>query len=258
MYVGLDVGETFALGITAFHRPSNTLRRMKVKMRALYRYKDNLKKEYSKKRDDSPHQVQLNESAMSKVMAKRGFHLSTDTGPPPSENPVAHLRDYCQTLTQLSQFQSSRKLLDLYWRAKRAKKSEFDRVVQQILIMIGGGSHLRAGNRKIVFGIGHAKVKGWAGPLLQYLVVKLKSLGYNHIYYVNESYTSQYCPRCGSTATLVGKTRYRVKHCSNWHCNTYFHRDEMAGHNIANTLEFYAHHGRRPDYLPIYGGRGRR
>ncbi len=227
IYIGLDVGERYALGVTAFHRPSNNIRRTNVKMRALFRYNATLTR--------------------LAITPKRGFHLSTDTGPPPSENPVTHMRDYCKTLTQLSKSHGSRRLRDLYWQAKRARKSEFDRVIQQILIMVRG-----AGTKKVVFGIGDAKVKGWAGPFLEYLVPRLKSLGYNHIYYV-----SQYCPRCGSPTTLIRNSRHRGKRCSNAHlCNTYFHRDEMAGHNIANVLESFVRFGHRSVYLSTYRRRG--
>ena len=36
-YVGIDVGERYALGITAFHRPSKTLKTLAINMKALNR-----------------------------------------------------------------------------------------------------------------------------------------------------------------------------------------------------------------------------
>lgn len=242
------MGERYALGATAFHRPSGMIRKTKVRMRALYRYSTDKKAKYEAMRNSSPYQVQESENEMSHVMAKRGFQLSTDEGGVPSKDPLQHMSDFTEALTRLSHFHSSRKVLDLHWQAKRARKSEFDRAVHQILVMVGGASHLQAGRQKVIFGFGDAKVGGWCGPFMDYLVLKLKSLGYKHIYYVDESYTSQYCPRCGSTASLVPNSKVRIKECDE--CGVYFHRDEMAGHNIANTLEFYTLHGRRPDYLP--------
>ncbi len=184
---------------------------------------------------------------MSKVMLKRGFQLSTDTDLPRSEDPILHMVDYCQAMTNLSKFYSSRKVLDLSWHAKRARKSEFDRAIHQLLVMVNGACHTKAGYQNVVFGIGDASVKGWSGQFLEYLVLKLKSLGYNHIYYVGEAYTSQKCPRCQTLTQLVPNTRKRIKRCRA--CNTYFHRDEMAGHNMAVVLESNVHSGQRPDYL---------
>ena len=37
MYVGIDVGERFAMGMSAFHRPSGMLKKIDIKMTALNR-----------------------------------------------------------------------------------------------------------------------------------------------------------------------------------------------------------------------------
>ena len=57
------------------------------------------------------------------------------------------------------------------------------------------------------------------------------------------------CPNCGHKADLVANSYYRKKHCTNPACDTYRHRDIMAGHNIAHILKSQVQGNGRPDYL---------
>ena len=118
-----------------------------------------------------------------------------------------------------------------------AKRSVYDRAVHQILRLVDGACDTKVNQSKppIVFGIGSANVKGSGNHFLRYFIEKLRALGYEHIYYVNEFYTSKKCCHCGSDTELVKDTHYRVKKCDSEQCGErYFHRDTLAGHNIAH------------------------
>ena len=77
-----------------------------------------------------------------------------------------------------------------------------------------------------------------------YFEKKLKSLEYG-VHYVDEYMTSQKCPHCFRKTSYVEGT-YRVKHCHA--CDVHFHRDAMAGQNIAIRL-LAGIHGQKVPYL---------
>ncbi|KAF9342531.1 hypothetical protein BGX34_008005, partial [Mortierella sp. NVP85] len=78
----------------------------------------------------------------------------------------------------------------------------------------------------------------------------VRSLGYVVIG-VNEYYTSKRCPECHQ---FVGQMEIRRLYCSN--CKVKFHRDVMAGENIANIVQSYLVDQRRPLYLQPYDADG--
>ena len=158
------------------------------------------------------------------------------------------LQRYLEVYGHLSNFYNTRDMQKRRLDLKNAIRSEWDRAVHQVLRMMGGACHQKKdASSKIFIGIGSSPVKGQAGPFVRYMIHKLKSLGYNDIYSVNEAYTSQKCCHCGNQTTLERNTRYRIRHCPT--CNLYHHRDVMAGHNIANVVEGYVMDGKRPNYL---------
>jgi hypothetical protein len=177
-----------------------------------------------------------------------------------------HFVPYVQEYLKLAQFYNCGKNANLNWRRKRAIQSEYDRAVHQIVLSLSTHNDPKMGAKdvykgvdttpkdQVFIGIGSAKVKGNAGPFMRYLIKKLQSFGYKNIYLVQERFTSQRCPKCqqiDQVTRQVSNCRYRVKMCEN--CNTIFHRDVMAGHNIANIVKGYVEEGKRPDYLE-WGG----
>ena len=58
------------------------------------------------------------------------------------------------------------------------------------------------------------------------------------------------CPNCGHKTDLVSNSFYRKKYCLG--CDTYRHRDIMAGHNIAHIVMSQVQGHGRPEYLPVY------
>ncbi|KAF9972776.1 hypothetical protein BGZ73_004027, partial [Actinomortierella ambigua] len=62
---------------------------------------------------------------------------------------------------------------------------------------------------------------------------------------VNEFYISKKCPTCHNLVAQLENLRQLF--CPT--CKKYFHRDQMAGHNMANILRGHVQHGERPGYL---------
>ncbi|KAG0228228.1 hypothetical protein BGW41_003500, partial [Actinomortierella wolfii] len=62
---------------------------------------------------------------------------------------------------------------------------------------------------------------------------------------VNEFYTSKKCPSCHNFVAQLENMRQLF--CPT--CKKYFHRDQMAGHNIAKILRAHVQYGERPEYL---------
>ena len=96
-----------------------------------------------------------------------------------------------------------------------AQRAEWNRAVNQFMALFGGTigrhkskePHLK--DVQVFIGIGDAPSQGIGGRFINYLVKILRALGYNEIFQVNESYTSQYCPLCGRRVQLVkGEQRY--------------------------------------------------
>ena len=66
----------------------------------------------------------------------------------------------------------------------------------------------------------------------KYFVMKLRSLNYPCIF-VNEYYTSQMCPKCKETKTILKEEcGFRIKFCEK--CGICFHRHIMAAENMVN------------------------
>lgn len=69
---------------------------------------------------------------------------------------------------------------------------------------------------------------------------------------VNEHYTSKKCPNCRN---FVCQVKIRILYCTT--CLTYFHRDVLAGNNIANILQSHVQRQERPHYLQPVDEQGR-
>lgn len=77
----------------------------------------------------------------------------------------------------------------------------------------------------------------------RYFASKARSLGYT-VVSVDENLTSQMCPCCGEKVEAISM---RVKYCRS--CHKYFHRDVMAGQNMANVARSECLGEGRPAYL---------
>ena len=165
-----------------------------------------------------------------------------------------HIGAYIMNTGKLARFYNCKKKKRLDSVKKRAIHSEWDRVFDQLLEAIHGkrinldenGNKLKHHDQilkasenpyQVLIGIGSSKVSGHAGPLIRHLISKFKGLGYTNIFLVDEYNTSQRCPKCKLVDDRIGQvseTRNRVK----WYKNRYsfFHRDVMAGENIAHAL----------------------
>lgn len=171
---------------------------------------------------------------------------------------VQLLDDYLRNYTALSTFYNSDSVLKRKMDLSNALQSEWDLALQEILKMIDGLPHKKNSNDNIYIGIGDGRVCGAGAPFARYIIHRLQSLGYNNIFLVDESYTSQYCPYCGTHLEApMDNTHKRKFECTSNNCrnpvtdaNLYLHRDKMAAINIAHRLEQYLTDGSRPDYLP--------
>ena len=117
------------------------------------------------------------------------------------------------------------------WHVKRALKRELDRSINALLKMIHCSVRQKYRGRHAVVALGNAEFSGDPTSLhkkfAQYFGKKLKSLGIP-IVLVNEYRTSQVCPRCSSQ---VEHPKMRICHCTS--CHIRYHRDKMAGENMA-------------------------
>jgi hypothetical protein len=143
-------------------------------------------------------------------------------------------------ISKLSEFHNSKTMKKVRYNYAIAQRAEWNRAVNQFMALFGGTIGRHKSNEphlkdvRVFIGFGDAPNKGNGGRFINYLVKILKALGYEEIFQVNESYTSQYCPFCGSRAQQVKGTAKRKLHCNR--CDIYRHRDITAGHNIANIL----------------------
>ena len=98
--------------------------------------------------------------------------------------------DNCHALILTYQYNKPGSLLKKMG-LRNALWSERDRAT---LTMVEGSDNAHRTTESVYFGFGHAKVKGPGGPLIRYRIQKLKALNYP----VYESYSSQFCVRCGN------------------------------------------------------------
>jgi hypothetical protein len=101
-------------------------------------------------------------------------------------------------------------------------------------------------NKRVVIGIGASKFEMGDNThtlFEKHLVMKLRSLGYT-VVRVEEFLTSQMCPRCFSRTEQL---KMRVKYCRHFHF--FYHRDFMAGENIARVLRDEVTGKGRPEHL---------
>jgi transposase len=172
----------------------------------------------------------------------------------PGESLKEFIKRWWPSYVHLSSKFNSRKFKKKLWDYKKAARGEFDRLTNSLLKMVGGtiGKKLN-GSEKVYIGIGDANFDAGEAQseFERYFVKKARSLGYI-VGSINEYFTSQKCPNCKNFTEYVNGIR--VKYCRT--CHKYFHRDVMAGQNIAQEMRNEARGMGRLDYLkPDSGGK---
>ncbi|KAG0262907.1 hypothetical protein BGZ95_003941, partial [Linnemannia exigua] len=134
--------------------------------------------------------------------------------------------------------------------ASRAKEQEFNLMANQILKLVGGSIGAKRDDKNMVviaIGLGQfapgSRLSSLHGVFMRFFVPLARSLNYI-VVGINEFYTSKKCPIC---LDFVAQVEIRRLYCKN--CRTFFHRDVMAGHNIANIARGYLLEQERPEYL---------
>ncbi|KAI1313906.1 hypothetical protein EDD11_002406 [Mortierella claussenii] len=143
------------------------------------------------------------------------------------------------------------------WDSRRAKEFEYAALTDQLLRMVGGRiGEQRKNENKVAIGIGlgqfssNSKLSSLHGSFSRYFIRKARSQGYIVIG-VNEFYTSKRCHDCNNIVCEVELRRLCCRHCE-----TYFHRNVMAGHHITNVVQGHLLHLEQPHYLQPVDERG--
>lgn len=147
----------------------------------------------------------------------------------------ALLKTFMKLYLPLANFYNSPNMMCKRMDLRNALRSEWDRAFHELVKMAKGMCHLKKDpSAQVFFFFGLGDVGGHGGPCIRFLIRKLKGLGYDQIYAIDEFCTSQFCPCCGCHVKDVDDTRDRIKYCyTDKGCGRYFHRDKMAGVNIA-------------------------
>ncbi|KAF9429471.1 hypothetical protein BGZ76_001241, partial [Entomortierella beljakovae] len=169
-----------------------------------------------------------------------------------------HAVDLEEAKERLDEFYNNKRVVARHkWDAKKARDVEYKIIADRLLKMIGGSVGRKRGKRnKAVIGVGlgqfdaSCRLSSLHESFSSYFVSRARSLGYV-VVGVNEYYTSKKCPTC---ETFVCQVEIRRLYCAN--CKTYFHRDVLAGHNIANIVRGHLLHQERPLYLQPVDGNG--
>ncbi|KAK3810077.1 MAG: hypothetical protein J3Q66DRAFT_391248 [Benniella sp.] len=256
--IGIDLGQAYVVGASALLPDSGdqggeaspkVYHNLSVNQKAVYqptfKYRDWLNKVKNKPLSESGPSITEIESSM-----------------PPLRGDSASLTEYVEYRAEFEQqltnfYSPDGKASKNAWDAERAREAEYSLITERLLNMVGGSAgRLRRPEQKVAIGIGlsrfssHIRLSSLDSSFTSYFVQKVRSLGYIVIG-VNEYYTSKRCPECHQ---FVGQMEIRRLYCSN--CKVKFHRDVMAGENIANIVQSYLVHQRRPLYLQPYDADG--
>ncbi|KAF9569519.1 hypothetical protein EC968_002563, partial [Mortierella alpina] len=219
---------------------------MSVKSKAIYQPIFKFRKWLNDGKNDQPEGEQSIQDIESNMPAMRGADANFD-----------ELTEYINKhQSQLHAFYG-RRYQKHAWDSRRAMEAEYAAAADQLLKMVGGSiGEKRKPDSNVLFGIGLGKFSSSSGltslhsSFETYLIKLLRSLGYV-VVGCNEFYTSKKCPDCEN---FVCEVQIRILYCEN--CRTYFHRDQLAGNNIANVLQSYVLRQERPKYLQPVDAKG--
>jgi hypothetical protein len=241
-YVGIDLGQRYLAGVCAVKGSgeARVVRNLAIKAKAvrepmkLYsNWLHSAKESYDENDEDKI-------SAWERELERKS-----------SQRWNEYFQTYVTTFMKLSLFYNSNSMKRRKWDVKKALRGEYDRAVNAILRMVDTdiSKKCEENKMKIIFGIGNSDFSYGKQEdhksFKTYLYAKLKSLGYR-VNGIGEYKTSQMCPRadCHNKCEFISM---RVKYCRQ--CHVFYHRDVMAGENIALALIAKCHDGSRPEYL---------
>jgi hypothetical protein len=227
--VGIDLGVRYVVGACA--KDGKSVRNLAVKSKALTEPSRKLEAWLRKQKTDALYSLERALERMDddteSTFAKRWYSI------------------YCQ----LAPVYNSRKHKKMRSDCKKALMGDKDQLTHAILKMVDG-SIGREAPEKTFIGIGVATFDNTGGAAFEeHFARRAQSLGYK-MFGVNEYLTSQMCPHCHQKCEQFG---IRVKYCR--HCHKYYHRDVMAGENIADELRNELKGEGRLEYLQKKTGR---
>ena len=149
----------------------------------------------------------------------------------------------------LYDFYGSTTVMKRTWDMRKALRGQQDKAISAVIRMIpGANSHEKTTETANVpiFAVGDGKFSTTASyheSVSRRMLKKVRALGYKAIG-LDEDFTSKMCPCCNR---LVEWISMRIKYCR--HCHKFFHRDVMAGENMANVAVAQSNGQPRPSYL---------
>jgi hypothetical protein len=227
--VGIDLGVRYVVGACA--KDGTAVRNLAVKSKALSEPSRRLEEWVRKQKTDALYSLE------------RSLERADDD----TESTFA--KRWYSTYCELAPVYNSRKYKKMRSDAKKAQMGEKDRLTNAILNMVDGSIGWKAPENTFI-GVGVASFDNTGGASFEdHFARRAQSLGYK-LFGVNEYLTSQMCPHCHQKCEQFGM---RVKYCRT--CHKYYHRDVMAGENIADELRCELKGGGRLEYLQKKKGR---
>ncbi|KAI3662223.1 hypothetical protein MP638_002209 [Amoeboaphelidium occidentale] len=234
-FVGVDLGYKYSAGVCAVQESSNTIRNLAIRKNALRGPLKKYNRWFYKQKYENEW-VYETERLMERTESETASNFATR---------------WFNCYSKLYAFYNSLSMKKNRWDIKKALRGEFDRAVHAILRMVEMKINYNLKreafkNKRIVIGIGASKFEMGDNThtlFEKHLVMKLRSLGYT-VVCVEEYLTSQMCPRCFNRTEQL---KMRVKYCR--HCHVFYHRDVMAGENMARVLRDEVTGKGRPEHL---------
>ena len=256
-FIGIDLGEKYLFGACALNKDKNEVKNLAVKRSSLTSIhrsyqgwiKRNKPKDVAEMENTSPY---MTEDELREISDHANERSNSDQiNNTDQETPLAKFFHRIGARgSKLREFYGSKGYIKKKWDHSRAVQGERNRMVNALLRMVGRSSNKRVHPNDVknspIFIFGDATYDS-AGSVTesfaQFVIDKLKSLGYR-VYRVSEYFTSQVCPCCNNK---VDNLSMRIKYCN--HCKMHYHRDVMAGENMAMAGLSIAMTGDRPAYL---------
>ncbi|KAI3661525.1 hypothetical protein MP638_007255 [Amoeboaphelidium occidentale] len=234
-FVGVDLGYKYSAGVCAVQESSNTIRNLAIRKNFLREPFKKYNRWFYKQKNENEW-VYETERLMERTESETASNFATR---------------WFNCYSKLYVFYNSLSMKKNRWDLKKALRGELDRAVHAILRMVEmkinfNLKHEAFKNKRTVIGIGASKFEMGDNThtlFEKHLVMKLRSLGYT-VVCVEEYLTGQMCRRCFNRTEQL---KMRVKYCR--HCHVFYHRDVMAGENMARVLRDEVTGKGRPEHL---------